>query len=113
MERIDSYPCPSVFILGSDASALCFGDFVVDRIDPDAGAQLTLQQRARTIARLGKIHEGYGRASNRRLMVPFNPQNVDPRLLAGASHRIGGATDAPIIQPGRGPVASPMAMPGP
>jgi ATP-dependent Clp protease, protease subunit len=45
-------------------------------------------------------------------MVPFNAQKLDPRLVARAANHLG-ATDAPIIQPGRGPVASPVAMPGP
>jgi hypothetical protein len=47
-------------------------------------------------------------------VVPLNPKNIDPRMMARAAEYIGShPSDIPLVQPGRGPVAMPMAMPGP
>src|SRR6476646_260640 len=45
-------------------------------------------------------------------MLNFDPKNVDPRTIAAAASVIAGhGDDRPM--PGRGPMAMPMAMPGP
>src|SRR5688572_18257150 len=59
----------------------------------------------------------------RRRMSNLDPKSIDPRLIAGVAERaahssprladaIGGGSEFGII-PGRGPVAMPVAMPGP
>src|SRR3954454_21982408 len=46
-------------------------------------------------------------------MLNFDPKNVNPRTLSRAAQVVAGHGDVERPMPGRGPMAMPMAMPGP